>query len=96
MNVDILESNWCCGLKEVGYFPYGNIEEQVASDVWNSDINKVIETIIDYFCNYGQVFCTVSMENQKWMYELLLAVGFEEVKRWKSNHGDYELVMLIN
>lgn len=106
--MDIYQCEFCCGLQEFGRFPVGNTEKEIKEDYysylnhpnayecWNNRYNDIVEELIEYFCEEGQVFCTISMKDQRWMYELLLAVGFEEVKRWKSNHGDYDLVMFIN
>ena len=82
------EFTFCCQALELGDFPneIENFEEE----------NEIIDALIYAFCSPKLHVITLSLKYQKEIYELARAVGFEEVCRWKSGHGDYPLVMLSN
>ena len=58
--------------------------------------NELTDYFIDLFCSSQLVLAVVNMENQKYMWELLTAIGFEEVSRWKSDHGEYPDALFSN
>lgn len=93
----VFDCSFCCGLFELGTFPIGNTEEEFKEDIFdNESVEDFFYKLVDEFCDNDGLFCTISMQTQRYMYELLTAVGFQEVKRWKSTHGNYELVMFVN
>jgi|SRR5689334_2097499 len=91
--IEINECYWCCGLEELGGFPFDKNKTFTSGDGWNGIVNKLPNTVKNLAKeirkeirqNSGtKAIIATTNQHQKIAAKALQAIGFERIRKFKG------------